>query len=249
MRDIINLITEAVKPDPEILDELRHKYTEFNEAYYEGKLPNIPIKWANLKNAGAQVAFSTITHGGKKYLMPETVVMQISAKYVRTVNDIIPILLHEMCHVWVMFIDGDVVEHHGKNFFNILKIVSQRSGIDIPLTDTVKGKELLDKSVKPVGVIFRRDYTGAPSFALISPNTLKAKLPDLIKRYSGRFSGLKDEIKALIVTSPRWTEKASRMPLQRVVDYKVKFYSPTDEDMADLFANSELLWEKIREPE
>jgi len=236
-------ITET-KGDDDILSHLKLKYAEFNELYFDGKLPVVPIIWGTMKNSGAAVKLNVITHLGKKHYMHGTMKMVFSNKYKRSAEQLEPLLLHEMVHVHVIAIDEDVVEMHGRKFMTKLKQVSAASGVDIPLVDTTKELELSDSEAKPVGIILRRLKSRGKIeniYAMFTAKTLiqVAKIADMEKTFNRYTDEL---IEARIVTSSIWWEKFQRQPAQRNINYKTTFWRLKPEDLDDLLANSRVVW-------
>jgi len=238
----MNLI-DIFESTPDKLDHLREKYVEFNHLYFDGTLPLVPIKWSAMKNAGAAVTGKTTRKANEPrsaaVLIPNSVEMKFSTKYQRTPEQLEPLLLHEMVHVYVMMVLGNVMDNHGPTFLRVLQDVKNKSGIDVPITDDAKGLELAVKET-PVGVILRQDIrTGQFAYALMSPNVIRSKLPEIVERWNVRAIA----VKVIIVATPTWTEKASRTPLQRTVGYKMRFYIPSEDDVYDLLNNGKILWD------
>lgn len=236
-------LTEAAD-DQETIAGLKQKYIEFNDKYFSGQLPIIPIRWGSMKIAGAAVNYKV--YGSRKHhptmkrhLVPDSIEMVFSNKYKREFDQLIPLLLHEMIHVYLVAVMGDVEETHGIKFMRELARVSEESGIDVPLTDTVKDLELSDP-VKNIGVIVRPISNGGHSYALFSEKAILAKLNDI-----KTFYGTRSETEVRIVSSEIWTRKAASIPLQRNIGFKTKYWVAKPEDIIDLKANSKLIWTNV----
>ncbi len=222
----------------DILKHLNDKYVEFNKSLFDNKLPRIPIQWANLKHAGALVSYKVINHGGKKYYYDGSMVMKISSKYKRTKEQLEPLLLHEMIHVYEVIIERDVTSNHGAFFLKMRRVLSAISGIDIPLTDNTSGLELSNKEIKPLALLAIIFDDGRKAYALMSVTTAHNKINDIHKYWSQTRNR---HVKLLIVKSPLWMEKAARIPLQRAIN-KLKLFTLSDNDYNDAMNNSEILW-------
>lgn len=238
MRDLINIVEAASDP---ILDHLKQRYVEWNDLYFNGELPPVPMRWGALKNSGAQVQAKSIgIKGGAVRYMDGSMVMVFSSKYKRTAEELEPLLLHEMVHVYVIGVLGDIKEHHGPKFAKALRELEAKCKRDIPITDNTKGLELSDDTIKPYGVVIER-YRSQTAYALLSPNVLRDKLETLVEYYKKRPHV---DIEIRIVSSKLWTEKAARTTVQRnAVGGKLKMFIPKPEELEDLMANSKLLWE------
>ncbi len=225
--------------DP-ILSHIQHKYEEFNNRYFKGELPQIPIRWKKLKRASAVVEFTAATVKGKKTYIPNTMVMSFDTTYVRTKEEYEPILLHEMIHVYDVAIRNDVIANHGAQFLAKRRELSARTGIDIPLTDNISGLQLKNETVKPVAVVARIRNDGLYAFALLSVNTATAKVGEIVKSWS---NDTRNHVQVMVVTSPIWSRKALQVPIQRNVNYKMKWFKMTQEEYDDARKNANVLWD------
>ena len=52
------------------------------------------------------------------------------------------IMMHEMIHVWVVYISRDPYDSHGPKFTSKLKELRKKTPFDIPLTDNTEGLEV-----------------------------------------------------------------------------------------------------------
>ncbi len=223
------------------LDILRAKYNEYNKLYFDNQLPTIPMRWGRLKTATAHVAFKTIgkKSAGYRYL-EDTMVMVFSTKWQRTAEELFPILLHEMVHVYLIGVAGDIKDNHGPAFHDVLRKLKYKSGVDIPVTDKAKEDDkLTDSSIVPYGVILQYIGNGKIAYALFSEKVMMAKMDEIKARYA---DAKRYNVEARVVRSDRWTRKGATQPLSRIVSYKTKFFYISEEDMADLKDNSEVVW-------
>ncbi len=236
-----DVIDEAAG-DADTLDHLIAKYKEFNRLYFGNRLPLMPIGWGRMKNSGAAVVYSAIKRGGIRYPMVETMRVVFSTKYKRDAAALEPLLLHEMIHVYLLAIEQDAEDNHGPKFLDILARLRRESGVDIPLTDDTKGLELTDATAKPVGVLLRRFQSGGSTkavYAMFSANVLRNKLDALPGMFTRRFH---EKVEARIVTSSIWWEKSQRSRVQRTLSYKTDYFILKPDELADLLANSEVIW-------
>ncbi len=243
VRDVANMrkkemaLTEA-KGDESIMEALRAKYREYNQLYFNNQLPIIPMRWGALKHSTAHVGFKTIGKKGIGFrLLENSMIMVFSNKYKRDAESLFPILLHEMIHVYVVAIIGELDEHHGKHFNTMLDALRKKSGIDIPLTDTsTKGLELTDP-LQTVAVVTQTMRDGRIAYAMFTPSIINKLLDAIKERYR---DGKRDTVSVRLVDSELWTRKASNMPMQRTV--KAKFWIADEASKQDLMQNSKVIW-------
>jgi hypothetical protein len=188
------------------------------------------------------VRFKIATHQGKQSIVQHSIEMVFSTKYTRDRESLIPLLLHEMIHVYLLAVKENHRENHGPIFMAYRSRLMQRSGMDVPLSDNTAELTLADTSLKPVGVVLRRFMSGGKMkavYAMLSANVLSKKLADVEKIFSRTTV---EKVEARIVTSAMWSEKFQRSKSQRVISRSTSFYLINDESLADLLANSEVLW-------
>jgi hypothetical protein len=229
---------------------LKARYDEFNQKFFNNELPEIPLKFGTLKNSGGVVKFKVSRVGPKptartiRYglntpnttttLIPGTLTMVISDAYQRSEAEFDGLLLHEMIHVYFAH-TGKYYESHGPLFMKMLRELSQRSGMDIPLTDDTSTALLSNDAVKPVGVVIVEKKSGGFSFAMYNPNVLTTKIEEfkaVWERYNPSYA---KEVRAYLVTGPAWTRMAMEVPVGRLPK-KGNFYRLDDEDKEKLFA-------------
>ena len=235
--------------------DLKARYDDFNRRFFNGRLPDIPIRWGTLKGAGGHVAFKIIKPAGWKPPNPllvklgtkdkyegatvprESVHMVISNLYKRSAEALDAILLHEMIHVDHIF-SGFPGVMHGARFLMDRARLSKASGIQIPLTDKVEGLEMSDEvkadvGVKELGVLLRKSGSNF-GYVIMQPKAVRSYKPEA---FTGGDS-------AWVVRSPAWTEKSLQATVARVAMpiYKAPWRTLRDEALLkDLLANGELL--------
>lgn len=215
---------------------LEQKYQEYNAAYFNGRLPTIPIRWGKLKHATALVDFQVIGIKGGKKRYHGGLNMVFSDKYSRPAETLFPVLLHEMIHVYIVHILDDIEDNHGHVFLKLRRQLSEWSGIDIPLTDNATADLELKIPIKPVCVVLTFSYDDTARYALISKSTITSNLanfPEIFKR---------DKVEVREVESEIWTRKASSMRIQRNLSHRTAYFRASEQDMADLYEHSRLVW-------
>ena len=243
MRSFIDIITEA--PDSEVkvggcsccfngmdndLDEahdsimnydIQKKYQEFNNKYFSGELPDIPISWTTRKGVGGLVTFKVRAKPGfasrRKYerkdyrnyeLVPDTMKMMISRSFLRDEKSLDGILLHEMIHVYMASIAGLVGEQHGANFMKKLRELSATTGIDIPLTDdTTDAVMNPETKLKEIVVMLVEKKNGDVSFGVLNKKSIinEDALVALSLDWANRAKHFGFVVKLYVVKDPTWT--------------------------------------------
>lgn len=182
------------------------------------------MRWAALKVASAQVTYK-VKNG---IYIPASPVMSFSNQVDHSLEELVPILLHEMIHVYFMVTNQHKVQH-GPLFVAKLNQLSSAVGFKIPLTDEVSANKLINIPIKPVGVLVREMTNGRFAAAMVSPNALKAA-PSL------------EGFDAYIVTSTVWSNIAATRPVQRSFNpYKTKWFWIDEEALGDLSENGQRL--------
>lgn len=166
--------------------DLQKKYNDFNQKFFAGELPDIPITWSNRKGVGGLVSYRFKAkpgtpvrqkHARRNYgdyeLIPGTMKMTISRNFLRDEGSLDGIMLHEMIHVYMASIAGLIGEQHGPNFMKMLRELSTRSGIDIPLTDDTSDYVINpENKIKEFVVMLVRKSNGDVSYGIINKNTI-----------------------------------------------------------------------------
>ena len=238
---------------------LQAKYQQFNQSLFNNQLPEIPIRWATMKNVGGKVTYEIsrstpapnprmVRLGYAKksdgaVLKPETLQMAISDLYRRSEIALDAIMLHEMVHVY-MAITGNFGEQHGPKFQDMCRRISAKVGFEVPMKDSVDGLELASMDTKPVGVLILEKPSGAISFALFNVVAIKAGLQDIQNRWTyAANNGYAKKVGAFVVDTQTWTKLAAMVPVQRRFSAKSSFYKLNDKEAVDdLLINGEALW-------
>jgi hypothetical protein len=220
--------------------DIKATYDRFNAAYFEGKLPNIPVGFAKLKSVGGRVTYQIRKdlYTGRKTYVPDSMKLELSSMWSRESAHLDGIMLHEMIHVYFAS-NGNVQENHGMRFMAMLRKISRESGIRVPVTDSVEGLELTDKNaLKAVGVLLVRSRTGW-SFSLMSAKNAHANSEILKTTWARRSS---TDVRLYTIATPVWTKIAARVPLSRKIDSSL-YLLKEQTDIDDLLTNGHLLWE------
>lgn len=225
---------------------LKAKYAKFNTAYFNGQLPDIPLRFANLKGVGGVANAKIIRTGPKsKYrsnveLVPGSVEIVLSSKFRRTEEELDAVLLHEMIHVYFYFA-GQFEEDHGIAFNRMRRTISQLSGIEVPLTETFTDLELnVPVAVKAIGVLLIYKSDGSHSFMIISEKDANVKKEALENTWGRRIGYGVKAVSLYIVATPIWTLASQKFPIQRAMK---SLYKLADKHAyQDLIANGRLLF-------
>jgi len=124
---------------------LQQEYEKWNKILFKNELPNISIVWDNSKVSGGQLIVRGIPNNPQTF---QIIKMQISKFMDRTYEQFSSILIHEMCHVWVIeqrlpVFDGE----HGDIFQDIRKDVNQKLkrlklNIQVENTEDITGQKV-----------------------------------------------------------------------------------------------------------
>jgi hypothetical protein len=225
--ELAGLIFESVDYD------LQSKYDKFNNLYFEGKLPRIPMVFKPLKQVGGQVL-------GKSWrgeLVPDSMRMEISSTFKKSEAALDGLLLHEMIHVY-FFATGHLKENHGGKFLRMRRELTEKSGINIPLTDSTAGLETTEEvKIKPYGVILV-EKDGSPSYAIVSEKFMLENSDALKKRWESMYRTY--PVSAYIVTSEIVSTMALRNTVQRSI--KLSYYFLKDAAILDNIKSGKLIW-------
>lgn len=224
---ISEILTES---EQDLLSELKREYQRVNQAHYEGKLPDIPFAWGSPKGALAAVLYSVTGKAYKeKTYLPNSMQMVFTNQYKMSLDQLIPLLLHEIVHVYIIAVLGDVKESHGLIFRRELARLRVLTGVEIPITETAKDLDLA-QDAKPIGLLIR--YVGdKKAYALFSPKIVRERKAE----FEGKW---RDRYELRIVTSDYWYRKSLSVPLQRNINYKTRFWIMDEAGYQDLLDNS-----------
>ena len=211
-------LLEAVKP-PEYQAKARYDY--FNRTLFNGELPEIPIQFKNLKNVGGVVnvrmRLDPTASKWNKYrgatIIPGSLVMTLSSRFLRSQEQQDAILIHEMIHVH-FFTIGDFAEDHGGAFIRMARDLGAKVGFEIPLKDEVADLVAADTTLKTVVVmVVNRDH-GGRLYAPLTPSVLTKM--DELKAATARLRW-GDALKIYKITSPAWSDFALKNRIQRTL--------------------------------
>lgn len=208
-------LVEGLNEDVSTYDP-KAKYDEFNRLYFDGVLPDIPIEFASLKGVGA-VVLCRILHATKA-LEPGSLRMRISNKFKKTEAQLDALLLHEMIHVYLIS-RGHYREQHGPRFKAMLRVIREKSGIDVPMTEDEEG-ELVDSTAKPLGVLLVHKMEGGFTFAITTEKAAHADLEEVKADWSRRVGSTCKMVEVYTITSETWTNIAANLKVQRGIGGK-----------------------------
>lgn len=244
--------------------DLKAKYAEFNRAYFEGRLPTIPLSFANLKSVGGvvrskvkapdtgkpdprRVRLGLVRRFDGYTLVPGSMNLAISSLYLRSHESIDAILLHEMVHVWFQAVLNDFNEDHGKNFLAKIAELSKLSGIQIPVTDNVKGLELApEKKKTPLAVLLVTKEGQPYTYGITSVKHAHEALAKEEKYWKERTAIADEPMSATfyIIASEAWSEIAAMtsVPRSKIATRGWGSAPKKDELLTDLKAHGDVLF-------
>lgn len=226
--------------------DLQARYDHYNALLFDGELPRVPIRWANIK-AGGEVRIKIRGRRPDPRMVRAGVVgrhhgmeavegsheMLISRLFKRSERGLDAIMLHEMIHVYFNHM-GRFGYGHGPDFVAMARRLSERVGFEVPLTDTIEHGISDGVKTKEVGVqvVYKKD--GRVNFAMTTVKNLVAGLPGLLTRWRylmdpkmmGNYA-VRTEF--YTVSSRRWTEFGIRYGLQRRDPKNMGYYRLDDE--------------------
>jgi len=155
------------------VNDLKRLYRQFNQKFFQNKLPLIPITVSKQLKHSTAVTHAQLRKKGGKYveLIPNSLSLVFNGNFEMPDDFLIGVLLHEMIHVsfYVEDLSQFPRESHGSQFLNKLYQLERLSGYKIPVTDSVSQISSAAKQ-KRVGVIVLRpkdQSAGRPAFILV----------------------------------------------------------------------------------
>lgn len=201
-------------------------YSDLNKKYFNGELPKIPIKFTTSKIQGGYVDLLRNTRTDEIKIVG----MGISKFFKRDKDNFIQIMLHEMIHVALAYDGVHEREMHGIMFKRKLREIEDKSGITIPLTDSVDNVVSDDVKSKTVDVLLiahNRSSNGENHIQW----TVSPFLVDVIHKYILNGHTLKQSGRTTFVvrTDDRMLLK---YPVSRKLEktYNIKYYKINIDD-------------------
>lgn len=105
-------------------------FNEFNERFFENKLPQIELKviWGSKNTLGG---FRRPERKADDPFKPEECAIVLNCRYFESEDDWRNTVLHEMVHYYVFMVYGTYVKSHGKEFKTIAKRINASSEFEI----------------------------------------------------------------------------------------------------------------------
>ena len=141
--------------------DLRKKFDEFNNRYFDGKIPSdIKLKFKKFKGATGvtRAKVSNIVGGRRrKYIKQENAVITGLSITMSTLirfdeAEFDKFFLHEMIHAY-LFTNGWPYDNHDIEFKDMARDVGQKAGLVIPLTHEFIGGEVISAEDKKLGCL------------------------------------------------------------------------------------------------
>jgi hypothetical protein len=177
---------EAFKDVEEVKSiNLQNMYNEFNKRLFNNKLPKVPLKWTTSKKYGGLVKFNEYKPKYKWQrdgwrIDRDTVQMQMSKAFKRHIDEFKGVFIHEMIHVWHVFLSGksdyEIIQEddHGLTFETKRLELERKSGIHIPKSELLEDNILSDDFKKKVyGAVIMRYATGEDGIIVFQDKVLK----------------------------------------------------------------------------
>jgi len=132
--------------------DLSSRYAYWNNKVFDGKLPHIPIRWSRLKNSTGLIR-ATLNRATRLIVVDEIVV---SNTYKRVDEALDSVLLHEMCHCYVLHV-LQLNDNHGSTFRQTMHMAEGKSGIKIKVTEAEVLDDIADEVDVPEYVVIMVD--------------------------------------------------------------------------------------------
>ena len=241
--------------------DLIQRYRHFNDLLFDGKLPEIPVIWASLKNVGGvaegksrrdpskpepsrlAIRYGRADKRAHHTLVADSIRIRISSLYKRSALAIDKILIHEMIHV-LMFTTGHLGEGHGNLFKAELRRCSKIVGYEIPMKDRVEDAELADNvKIRPFGVILIERRSGY-QYVMVPATVVETALEEISDRLE-YFVKYKYFIRVwvYVISDQMWSEQSKKTTVQRSFGSKTKYSSISNQvAIDDLHQNGRLLF-------
>ena len=241
--------------------DLMQRYRHFNDLLFDGKLPEIPVIWASLKNVGG------VTEAKRKFdptkpkpnpmlvrlgredkfanwdVIPGSLRIRMSSLYRRSALAIDKVLIHEMIHVHLI-VTGHMGEQHGPLFQAERRRCGRIVGYDIPIKDKVEDGELTGAvKIRPFGVILIERHGGGYQYAMLPAATVEASIEAIRKRlhYFVQYNYF-TRAYVYVVNDQMWSEQSKKTTVQRSFSHKTRYARLTDQTtIDDLHQNGRLL--------
>ena len=220
--------------------DLVRRYNHYNKMLFDGKLPQIPIRYAKLKHAGGKVLYIMIApdprpnpvlirlgrigryHGYS--LKPGSLEMKISDTFSRSDEGLNSLMIHEMIHVYFASQNNFGVGH-GDEFINMADKLGQIVGFKIPLKDDIDIDVMeLNANLKPIYVVIKNMGTHF-NFAIFGKSFIENNLFKVVhileKTYEMNYA---IGILAGVSNSEYWNKCAAILPVQRTFSRSTKWY-------------------------
>lgn len=164
------------------LNEVKKLYDQYNRQFFGDQLPTIKFRVSNsLKKATAMVVIPIVKRGRDVIdVKVDEMSMVFNGKMDISGENLKGILLHEMIHVYHSKPE-DVLEdsRHGLNFLQVRKHLAAKSGIDIPITDSIT-QLASDVKKKEVCIIFFLLASGQMKVSFFNKKVFDNNLEELI---------------------------------------------------------------------
>ena len=112
--------------------DLNSRYDYWNAKVFDGQLPRVQLRWATLKSVTGKIVAQMNRQTGEITIRHIT----ISDTYKRSDEKLDSVLLHEMCHAYVLSVLKRN-DNHGFYFMDIRDKAMAKSGVKITITDLV----------------------------------------------------------------------------------------------------------------
>ena len=166
--------------------DLKKYYDEYNNLYFDGELPEITLRYKNIRPHGVCVSFQ---NRETKLLRLDRI--EISNKYHMSYENFRNILVHEMIHAYLSVNQMTEREMHGIKFRRVMRQINNaHPELDVALNAEMEG--IAQQNKKTFDVFLVDKHRGPNQYIIVTckPENSDEWLDAIIRRYYGSGSGL-----------------------------------------------------------
>jgi hypothetical protein len=129
---------------------LQEEYEKFNQLYFQGELPQITLRYKNLRVHGVCISFQ---NKDTKVLRLDRI--EISNRYHMSYENFKRVLIHEMIHAYLSVHQLTEREMHGVRFLSMMRNLNNRYGLSIDVNAEMEGVAKVNKNVYDVWLVHK----------------------------------------------------------------------------------------------
>ena len=125
------------------LEYIRKKYPLFNQWYFGGKLPDVPIIMSNAATFLGKVDYTKkrTLHGIENCNFK----MRFSNRYDISEDELIDIIIHEMIHLYILYFNINDSSPHGQVFRKMMNDINARFGRHITISHKAQKGSMMNE--------------------------------------------------------------------------------------------------------